>query len=77
MKVPSSERLLALIDESKRLLESRTVNEIKNEDRINRIVLHQPTNTTQTRTVELKDYATENKDLFSKLNNNNEKNTSK
>ena len=25
--VPSSERLLALIDESKRLLESRTVNE--------------------------------------------------
>jgi hypothetical protein len=44
--VPSSDRLLALIDESKRLLESRTVNEeAKPEDRIRRIVLHQTTPT--------------------------------
>lgn len=52
--VPSSDRLLALIDESKRLLESRNVNDgNKNEDRIRRIVLHQPS-TTETKMI-LKD----------------------
>jgi hypothetical protein len=44
---------LALIDESKRLLESRTVNDDKkNEDRIRRIVLYQPPSETK---IELKD----------------------
>jgi ribosomal protein L4 len=58
--VPSSERLEALIDESKRLLESKHVNEeVRPEDKIRRIVLHQATtnihNTVKTETIQLKD----------------------
>lgn len=57
--VPSSERLEALIDESKRLLESKHVNEeVRPEDKIKRIVLHQTVtieNPGKTETIQLKD----------------------
>jgi hypothetical protein len=39
--IPCSNRLLALIDESKRLLESKSLGD-ENIDKIRRIVLHQP-----------------------------------